>query len=61
MAVRTADVRPGPELELRGGEPLDVAGPRVVELEGATCWVPDGWSGRTDAHGTLRLERGDSG
>ena len=56
VAVRTAEVRPVPELDLRGGPPLEVVGPRVVELEGATCWVPRGWSGATDAHGTLRLE-----
>ena len=61
VAVRTADVRPGPELELRGGEPLDVAGPRVAELAGATGWVPAGWSGRTGPPGTPRLEAGRPG
>ena len=30
---------------------------RLVELPGATCWVPDGWSGETDEHGTLVLRR----
>ena len=34
-------------------------GPELVELAGATCWVPDGWAGATDAHGTLVLERHD--
>ena len=29
----------------------------VVELPGATCWVPDGWRGETDPHGTLVLRR----
>jgi N-methylhydantoinase A len=57
VAVRTAEVRPGPELELRASERRRVAGPAVVELAGATAWVPTGWSGETDAHGTLRLER----
>ena len=33
------------------------AGPELVELDGATCWVPAGWAGETDAHGTLVLER----
>jgi N-methylhydantoinase A len=56
VAVRTADVRPGPEASLTGPA-LAVRGPEVVELEGATCWVPAGWAGRTDAHGTLALER----
>jgi hypothetical protein len=29
----------------------------VLELEGATAWIPAGWSGETDAHGTLVLRR----
>jgi N-methylhydantoinase A/oxoprolinase/acetone carboxylase beta subunit len=56
VAVRTADVRPGPEVELRGGAGWEGRGPAVVELEGATVWVPERWAGSTDAHGTLRLE-----
>ena len=48
VAVRTAEVRPGPELELPAGEPLRVEGPAVVELPGATCWVPPGWEGARD-------------
>jgi N-methylhydantoinase A len=57
VAVRTADVRPAPPLELRGSEPRRVEGPALVELEGATCWVPEGWAGASDAHGTLVLRR----
>jgi N-methylhydantoinase A len=57
VAVRTADVTPGPRVELGAARPLRVRGPEVVELDGATCWVPAGWSGATDAHGTLVLER----
>jgi N-methylhydantoinase A len=57
VAVRTADVRPGPELELPAGEPLEVTGPAVVELEGATAWVPPGWEGVRDGHSTLILTR----
>jgi N-methylhydantoinase A len=56
VAVRTAEVRPGPKLELPAGEPLSVAGPAVVELSGATCWVPPGWVGVRDGP-TLRLTR----
>jgi N-methylhydantoinase A len=56
VAVRTADVTPGPDVSLTGRS-LTVCGPEVVELEGATCWVPAGWAGATDAHGTLVLER----
>jgi N-methylhydantoinase A len=57
VTVRTADVRRGPPLELRAGGHRRVTGPELVVLEGATCWVPDGWAGETDRHGTLVLER----
>ena len=33
------------------------AGPQVLELDGATAWVPTGWAGETDPHGTLILRR----
>jgi N-methylhydantoinase A len=57
VAVRTADVVPGPKLELCGAAHRTVRGPEVVELPGATCWVPDGWSGETNDDGTLVLSR----
>jgi N-methylhydantoinase A len=58
VAVRTAEVRPEPELEFPPAEPLDVAGPTVLELEGATCWIPPGWVGvRDGTDSTLRLTR----
>jgi N-methylhydantoinase A len=57
VAVRTAEVRPGPEIRLEAGKPLQVTGPVRVDLAGATCWVPGGWAGHTDRHGTLVLER----
>jgi N-methylhydantoinase A len=58
VAVRTAEVRPGPELVLPSAEPLEVAGPAVLELEGATCWIPLGWVGvRDGTDSTLRLTR----
>jgi N-methylhydantoinase A len=57
VAVRTADVRPGPELRLPAGEPLRLEGPAVVALEGATCWVPPGWVGVRDGNSTLVLTR----
>jgi hypothetical protein len=51
-------VRPGPELELPRAEPLRVRGPQVVELEGATCWIPEGWVGvRDGSTSTLILTR----
>jgi N-methylhydantoinase A len=58
VAIRTAEIRPGPRLELACPEPRQVAGPALFELQGATCWVPEGWHGSTDPHGTLVLERG---
>ncbi len=45
VAVRTADVRPGPELRLPGGERQVARGPARVELAGATLWIPQGWVG----------------
>ena len=57
VAVRTAEVTTGPQIELRGDVSRSVEGPEVLELPGATAWVPEAWSGRTDAHGTLVLRR----
>jgi N-methylhydantoinase A len=57
VAVRTAQVRPGPEITLPPAEPLHVAGPATVELPGATCWLPPGWVGDRDGCSTLRLTR----
>jgi len=57
VAVRTAETVPGPTLQLQATSCYKVRGPRLVELPGATCWIPDGWSGETDAHGTLVLRR----
>ena len=48
VAVRTAEVIPGPELELAGGEPRRVSGPGLVELDGSTLWIPPGWVGARD-------------
>jgi N-methylhydantoinase A len=57
VAVRTAEITPGPEVSFRGARRHTVEGPRVLELSGATCWVPDGWSGKTNSDGTLVLRR----
>jgi len=57
VAVRTAEVRPGPEVSLAGAGRRAARGPELVELDGATCWVPDGWSGETNGDGTLVLRR----
>jgi N-methylhydantoinase A len=48
VAVRTAEVVPGPELELPSGEPGRATGPALVELDGSTLWIPPGWEGVRD-------------
>jgi N-methylhydantoinase A len=57
VAVRTADVTPGPELPKLQVVTRSTAGPDLVELDGATCWVPAGWHGETNDDGTLVLTR----
>jgi N-methylhydantoinase A len=51
VAVRTAEVKRGPELELPSGEPRRAAGPALVELDGSTLWIPPGWEGVRDGAG----------
>jgi N-methylhydantoinase A len=48
VAVRTAEVVPGPELKLPSGDPQHVSGPALVELDGSTLWIPPGWEGARD-------------
>jgi N-methylhydantoinase A len=48
VAVRTAETRPGPALVLPAGERREARGPAVLELDGATCWLPLGWVGVRD-------------
>jgi N-methylhydantoinase A/oxoprolinase/acetone carboxylase beta subunit len=56
VAIRTAEVRPGPPLEPTRSTPQEMTGPAVVELDGSTCWLPRGWVGARDG-GTWRLTR----
>jgi N-methylhydantoinase A len=56
VAVRTAEIREGPLIEIRGLA-LAARGAEILELQGATVWVSEGWSGETDSHGTLVLEK----
>ena len=60
VAIRTADVRPGPAVDLAAPSPLRVSGPAVLELDGCTCWVAPGWVGvRDGSHGgALMLTKG---
>jgi N-methylhydantoinase A len=48
VSVRTADVRRAPRLDLPRGPSLRVEGPSLLELDGATCWIPPGWVGARD-------------
>jgi len=56
VAVRTAEVRTAPPISVTG-EARSSRGPEVLDLDGATVWVPSGWYGETDDHGTLVLRR----
>jgi N-methylhydantoinase A len=56
VAVRTADIRPGPDLDLPRTEKTKVAGPLLVALPGATCWLAPGWVGARDGR-MLRLTK----
>jgi N-methylhydantoinase A len=58
VSLRLAAERPGADPELPPAEPGPaVAGPAVIPMEGATCWVADGWTARTDALGSIVMER----
>jgi N-methylhydantoinase A len=58
VSVRTAEVRPGPRIVLPPGDPLRAVGPALIELPGATCWIPPGWVGvRDGSSSTLILTR----
>ena len=56
VAIRTAEVRPGPRLEPSRSARQDLTGPAVLELDGSTCWLPHGWVGVRDGD-TWRLTR----
>jgi N-methylhydantoinase A len=56
VAVRTAEMTPGPDLQLPPAEGLKAQGPTRLDLDGATCWIPPGWVGvRDGTSSTLRL------
>ena len=56
VAVRTADVRPGPQVEPSRSTRQQVSGPAVLNLDGSTGWLPLGWVGVRDGYG-WRLTR----
>jgi N-methylhydantoinase A len=58
VSLRLAAERPGADPELPGGAlGAEVRGPAVVPMDGATCWVADGWTARPDAMGGIVLAR----
>jgi N-methylhydantoinase A len=59
VSLRLAATRPGARPDIAGGagEPAPVRGPATLPMDGATCWVPAGWTARVDAVGTIVLER----
>jgi N-methylhydantoinase A len=48
VAVRTAEIKPAPELTFPASASRTVGGPARVELDGATLWIPPGWVGVRD-------------
>jgi hypothetical protein len=61
VAVRTAEVRPAPPLELPAGDALHATGPAVLELDGSTCWLPPGWVGARDGPTLVLTKRSQGG
>ena len=56
VALRTADVRPGPEHTQTPAPPRPAA-TALVELDGSTAWIPPGWRGDW-RDGSLVVTRG---
>jgi N-methylhydantoinase A len=56
VAIHTAQIRPGPSLQLPARGRKEVRGPALIELDGATCWVAPGWVGVRDG-GSWRLTK----
>ena len=48
VAVRTAEVTPGPLLELPDEASESATGPALVELDGSSLWIAPGWVGARD-------------
>ena len=58
VTLRLAAELPGSPPDLPTGEPGEpVRGPAVIPMEGATCWVGQGWTARADAVGAIVMER----
>lgn len=58
VSLRLAAERPGSDPLLPESVPGSARrGPAVLPADGATCWVPPGWSARADGAGALVLRR----
>jgi N-methylhydantoinase A/oxoprolinase/acetone carboxylase beta subunit len=57
VTVRTARVEPGPEVVWEAQSSPSFSGPTRIDLPESTLVVPDGWTGHTDATGTVILQR----
>ncbi len=58
VSLRLAAERPGLDPGISPGAPGPaVAGPAVIPMDGATCWVAEGWSARVDEIGSIVMER----
>jgi N-methylhydantoinase A len=55
VALRRAEVRPAPPLQLPPADALHVDGPAVLEQAGSTVWIPPGWVGVRDGTGSSTL------
>lgn len=58
VTIRLTAQRPGvsPALSSTGAQE-SVAGPATIAMDGATCWVAQGWTARRDPLGTIVMER----
>ena len=50
-------LRPDPHSNFASTDRASVAGPALLELPGSTCWVPEGWNGKSNASGAFVLTR----
>lgn len=56
--LRVAVEREGPRPPLSAaGEDATLTGPAALPMDGATCWVAEGWTARVDSAGAVHLER----
>jgi hypothetical protein len=60
VTIRASAWGAAPHLRLAGaaGEPTPgtaIEGPTICPLPGSTLYVPDGWWGEVDDHGTVHL------